>query len=215
MNKTLKLIQTRDMIVPAILFKNYKKLNLNEEQLIVLIYLINNNNLEFNPKELCDILDKDLNDILKIINDLVNKAVLELKIKKIRDIHAEYISLDNLYKKLSMFIINENEEINSNKNIFDNFEKEFGRPLTPIEFELINSWLSTTNEELILLALKEAVYNGAISIRYIDRIIYDWSKKGLKTVEDVNKETKKFRNQVEVPEVFSYDWLNDDGTKDK
>lgn len=210
MDKTVQLIKIRDMVVPAILFENYKKLNITEQQLIVLIYLVNNNHMEFNPKELSSILNISLNDVLSIINDLVTQGIIELNTKKIRNLHTEHISLDNLYKKLGFIIMNDKQEPSLNKNIFDNFEKEFGRPLTPIEFELINSWQNSVNEELILLALKEAVYNGAISIRYIDRIIYDWSKKGLKSAADVNAEARKFRKSKEVPEVFSYDWLNDE-----
>mgnify|MGYP002520477974 CR=1 FL=1 len=30
-------------------------------------------------------------------------------------------------------------------------------------------------------ALKEAIYNGVTSLKYIERILYDWRKKGYKT----------------------------------
>ena len=35
--------------------------------------------------------------------------------------------------------------------------------------------------------LKEAIYNGISNFRYIDRILYEWNKKGLKNKEDVGK----------------------------
>lgn len=60
------------------------------------------------------------------------------------------------------------------------------------------------------MALKEAVYNGAVSLRYIDRILYDWTKKGIKTEADVNLEKQKFKKKKETPDIFNYDWLNDD-----
>lgn len=34
-------------------------------------------------------------------------------------------------------------------------------------------------------ALKEAIYNGANSLRYIETVLYTWRKKGYKTKKDV------------------------------
>ena len=67
------------------------------------------------------------------------------------------------------------------------------------------------NEDLILAALKEAVYNGATNIRYIDTILYEWNKKGLKTKEDVdNYLNNRYENKkLEETGVFDYNWLDD------
>ena len=107
-------------------------------------------------------------------------------------------------------MINE-EKKESSTNLFDVFEKEFGRTLSPIEYELINGWLDNEfSEELVKAALKEAVYNGVSNLRYIDKILYEWKKKGIKTPEDVEKNKVQFQNRKEEnSEVFSYDWLND------
>ena len=80
-----------------------------------------------------------------------------------------------------------------------------------MEYEIINAWLDNSfNEELVILALKEATYNGVSNLRYIDKILYEWEKKGIKTKEDVEKERKKFESKkVESKELFDYDWLND------
>lgn len=69
----------------------------------------------------------------------------------------------------------------SSENIFDIFEREFGRTLSPMEYEIIQSWCGGEfSQELIVLALKEATYNGAANLRYIDKILYEWKKKELK-----------------------------------
>ena len=50
---------------------------------------------------------------------------------------------------------------------------------------------------MITNALNEAVINGSPNVRYIDRIIYEWSKnKG-------NSEREEYK------ELFDYDWLGD------
>ena len=97
--------------------------------------------------------------------------------------------------------------------IYDKFEKEFGRTLSPMEYEIIGAWLDDGySEQLVELALKEAIYNGVTSLRYIETILYNWRKKGYKTKEEVQSAKIKAREskKEEVKDVFFYDWLNDD-----
>ena len=81
-----------------------------------------------------------------------------------------------------------------------------------MEYDIINNWLSSNySEELILCALKEAVYNGSTSnLRYIEKILFEWKKKGIKNSEDVEKNKREFKKtRNENLELFEYDWLND------
>ena len=104
----------------------------------------------------------------------------------------------------------ENETESKDTTLFDKFEKEFGRTLSPIEYEIIGAWIEGDfSEELILLALKEAIYNGVSNLRYIDKILYEWNKKGIKSKEDIEKEREKFSKKDSKKEVFDYDWLNE------
>ena len=194
--------------IPRVLITNYKKLNINEKQLIVLIYLINEGKI-FNPKKIADDLSFDMYEILELINSLSELDILEIKVNKNNNKVEELISLDKLYTKLSLFYIEVKEE--NNTNIFETFEKEFGRTLSPTEYEIIKAWFeSKYSEEIILLALKEAVYNGVHRLNYIDKILYEWDKKGIKTKEDVDKNNQIFKSKKELKEdVFEYDWLNE------
>lgn len=145
-----------------------------------------------------------------MINSLCEKNVLEIQLKKINDIRSEVINFDMLYEKLG-FSLNE-VEVKDDKNIYSLFESEFGRTLSPMEYEIISGWKSSGyTEELIELALKEAVYNGVNSLRYIDKIIYEWNRKGIKTKEDVEKNKRQFKvnNELNNEKLFDYDWLND------
>ena len=116
----------------------------------------------------------------------------------------------NLYEKLSLLVIKK-EEAKDNKSIYDVFETELGRTLSPIEYELVGEWLNDNTEEILKLALREATYNGVSNFRYIDRIIHEWKKKGIKTRDDVIKNNEEFRkNKSEKKqELFDYDWLNE------
>ncbi len=214
MEKTIKLIRQKDIVIPFILFSKYKELKLTEEELVLIIYLINDDNHVFEPQKISSFFDKPIGKVLELVNELVVKDLLKIEIKIESKVHIEYLSLEGLYKKVAFLIVNEKPLEKSKDNIYDNFEKEMGRPLSPIEFELINGWQTNKiSDDLILLALKEAVYNGAVSIRYIDRILFDWTKKGIKTKEDVKRHKQKFQEKKDKIDVFNYDWLNSDEDK--
>jgi len=77
------------------------------------------------------------------------------------------------------------------------FEQEFGRPLTPMECETIAGWLDNDGypEELVLFALKESVFAGKLHFRYIDRILLEWSRNRVESVEDARAHVQKFRGR--------------------
>lgn len=208
--KVTTLLKVNNIIVPRMLLMKYKEFKITAQELIVLIYMLNEKELIYNPKKISVDLMLDIKDVLELVNSLVSKDIIIIEVIKKGSIRDEYINLDNIYKKMAFLVVNE-EEKEEPTNIFDNFEKEFGRTLSPIEYELINAWKDNHfSEELILLALKEAVFNGVSNLKYIDRILFEWQKKGIKTKNDVEKERINYKNRKnEKKEIFDYDWLND------
>ena len=208
MDKVVNLLKDKDIMIPRLLLKNYKKLNINESELIILIFLINS--YEYNPKVIANTMDIKLPILLEMISQLESKGILKIELKNINGINTEVCNLDLLYEKLSLLVIKK-EDAKNNKSIYDIFETELGRTLSPIEYELVGEWLNDNTEEILKLALKEATYNGVSNFRYIDRIIHEWKKKGIKTKDDVIKNNEDFRkNKSEKKqELFDYDWLNE------
>ena len=142
------------------------------------------------------------------IDSLSNKDILKIELKKINNIRQEFININSLYNKLSYFVVN--EETKEETNIYDIFEKEFGRTLSPMEYEIINGWLNDgMNEEIVVQALKEATYNGVSNLRYIDKILYEWKNKGLTTTQKIEENRVNF-NKKEKKELFDYNWLEDE-----
>lgn len=206
LGKVIDLIRNEPFYIPNILLKNYRKLNITDSELIVLVYLINTD-ISFNPKQIAKDLNFDLSEIMNIITSLTEKGILKIDIinKKVRE---EVINLEELYKKLGFIVINDEIKENSN-NIFDVFEKEFGRTLSPMDYEIITDWQKNYNDEIILLALKEAVFNGVNNLRYIDKILIDWNKKGIKNEQDIVNDRKSFQSKKQNKKLFDYDWLNE------
>ncbi len=209
MDKVIELLKSTNIQISKTLLFNYKKLNITDLEFIVLIYLINEN--IYNPKQIGSDLDIAFPEVLELINSLTEKGIVKVELAKINNIRTEVINLDSLYEKLAFLIIKDDKEVEKPKTLFDTFETELGRTLSPMEYEIINGWLTTCSEEVIILALKEAIYNGVSNFRYIDRIINEWNKKGIKTKEDVEKNKKEFKNNKKGKnqELFDYDWLND------
>ena len=205
LGKLTDILKNEPFYVPNILFKNYRKLNITDSELIILIYLINTDNT-FNPKQIAKDLNFKLNETMDLINSLIEKNIIKIDIvnKKVRE---EIINLDELYNKLAFIIIDGKEK--KSDNLFDIFEKEFGRTLSPMDYEIISDWQKDFDDKLILLALKEAVFNNVTNLRYIDKIIRDWNKKGIKTEEDVINDRKKFESKKSNKKLFDYDWLNE------
>jgi len=134
---------------------------------------------------------------------------IELVARRNEDkVKVEYINLDSLYTKLGFSIVN-TEEKDENPTLYDVIEKVFGRTLSPMEYEIIGAWQNIFDHELIVLALKEAVYNGVNNLRYIDKILHDWQKKGIKSEKDVIADRKNYRKKQENKKLFDYDWLNE------
>lgn len=208
MNNVIEVLKSKTYEIREEILFNYKKLNITDSEFIVLIYLINSSNI-YNPKQISEDLNIELNNVLETVNSLCEKNIIEIKMEKKNNVRTEIINLDMLYEKIVLSL--DTKEEDSNSNIFSLFEKEFGRTLSPMEYEIINAWFdSGYSEELITLALKEATYNGVSNLRYIDKIIYEWGKKGIKTKEDVEKDRKKFKSNSKKKELFDYDWLNDE-----
>lgn len=89
-------------------------------------------------------------------------------------------------------------------NIFTMLEKNFGRTIAPLEFDVIKSWVENNiSEELIVYATQIAVCNNACSVKYIERILEDWKRKKIITLSQAKMENDKFKSKKgETPEWF-------------
>lgn len=212
LEKIVNLIQNNILSFPRNLLFNYKKMNLSEREVLFIIYLINEKSLVFNPDKIGKDLNLKFEEVLELISDLTTKDLLEIKMIKENNIHQEYFELEKMYKKLAFFIINENSEKQEIKsNLYDIFEQEFGRTLSPNEYMIIGKLEEDYGEELVLCALNEAIYNGVRNFRYIDHTLVEWHQKGLKNKVDVENSKREFRKEKkETKKLFEYDYLNED-----
>ena len=194
MNDIKKEFLKKDFIINTNKVKTNPNLDKTIKEFMLLLYfIIINNSLDL--KNIKDKIGLNDEDILNTYSSLLTKKLISVSLVKTNGLSSEVINLDMFYDKLIMNT--KTEEVST--DIYSKFESEFGRVLSPIEYETINRWLSSgVKEDLILSALKEAVVSGACNLRYIDKIIYSWTKKG------------KSEEKEDYQELFDYDWLGDE-----
>lgn len=202
-------IKANDLIIPSILLMNYKKFEMNEKELLFMALLMTSDDLiAFDPVYFKNKIGFDANETIEIMSNLTSKKYIDVVIKKENNKMKEYLTAEPFYEKVMFDLIDEEDADSSTESkIYEVIETEFGRTLSPIEFETISGWLNAKiDESLIKEALKEAVLNGVNNLKYIDKILYEWTKKGYKVPSDIKKRKNKEPEEIDL---FEYDWLDE------
>ena len=204
------LIKEKDYTFKKLLFKLIKDFDLSLEELLLLVYFINQDKPVFDIKRISLITYLSSNEIMAAFSSLTGKGLVSIKNSKEDGKITEVIDITNTYRAM-VSDININIKKQATTNIYTIFEKEFGRPLSPVEYEIIKAWITSgISEELIKGALKEAVFNNVRNLRYIDKILSEWEKKGFKSVDEVDSYLKKKESNNPKQELFDYNWLEDE-----
>ena len=189
----IHLIKDGIVPMPTLLFRHYASLHISEEQIMLILHIYifqNHENVDFPTiNQLEERMAIDHHKIMILLQTLINNGLITIDEHTINGIRSEVYNLDPLLRKLfelategelSKGIKNE-QVLKYNRDIFTSFEQEFGRPLSPLECESLTMWLDQDglSEDLIIAALKEAVFAGKVSFRYIDRILFEWQRNNI------------------------------------
>ncbi|HEU4964869.1 MAG TPA: DnaD domain-containing protein [Bacilli bacterium] len=202
--------------VPGVLMKHYKQLGLADEEMMLLLHL-----LHFRQEGIAQPTAEQLSERMLMPADMIGNSLfnlIRLGFLEIEEhgatansdgrMYEEY-SLRPLYHKLqelltpqrpsatpsSFDLLNRKEQM---KNVFSLFEQEFGRPLSPLEYEHITRWLDEDRykEEIIREALREAVLSAKFNFKYIDRILFEWQKNNIRTLQELTVYREQYRNRA-------------------
>ncbi|MHB1420741.1 MAG: DnaD domain-containing protein [Bacillota bacterium] len=72
------------------------------------------------------------------------------------------------------------------------FEKEFGRPLSPMELESIAEMSDMDTPELAIEALRVAVQRNALSFKFIMSVLAGWRNKNIRTLREAQENEKQW-----------------------
>lgn len=205
----------KKFIIETVFLKESLKHDLTLKEFLILMYFDNDDELTFDVKKVSKALCLSEKDVLNAFGSLLDKKLLILtSAPNDSGKVVDKISLDNLYVGIKNNAKEEKKKDNKT-DIYTKFQLKYKRSLSGMDYEIISAWLTSGfSEELILGALDEANYNGVTSLRYIDKILFEWKKKGFKKMDDVNNSIKKKAEEDINPlfetSVMEYNWLDED-----
>lgn len=220
-----------------LILHHYKDIGLTEDNLVTLLILkshLDHGDPFPDSNHIARAMQVDNDEAFKLIHQLIKKNVLEINTQTDADGKTQDIySLNPLYERLVIYLKQQEQKMVEEEDgveeaqLYQMFEAEFGRPLSPIEIQTLSAWIDDDKytPELIHMALKQAVLSQVYSLRYIDRILLNWQRKNITTKEQVLKEQQKFQdarehmpgnNNKSAPKVDVplYDWLEDNDDND-
>lgn len=201
-------LKSGSVSIPHGLIKFYKQLKLSEAETMLLIHLLAFRQHEGKSfptvHELQERMAITDEDVIQHLRQLVTRKYIAI----VEDVdengmRASRYDFEPLYRKLAECYMQEMEqqlvqaEAERENGFVTKFEREFGRPLSPMECEILVKWLDEDRlpDDLIMAALKEAVFSGKLNFKYIDRILFEWKRNGIKTVEEARQHASRFRKK--------------------
>jgi DNA replication protein len=198
--------------VPNILLKMYRWIGISDFQMMILINLIRlrveERDYYPSPEAIAQYMESTSASIKNELADLQGKEIIAVSeyydneknvVFKGYDFEPLFLKVSDVWAAIrakeieaSEKIIREANSANDSESFkyHDNiselivtFEKEFGRPLSPIEVEQIEKWAGEADAQLVVEALRRAVLGGKHNFKYINSILLEWKKNNLKTLD--------------------------------
>jgi len=205
-----KTLKQKDFIVKSFVLKVAAELDLSLADTILLIYLSNQEIPVLDIENIKETTYLTEEKILESFGKLTSMNLIQVNVGKNKDGKIEeIISLDNLIQSVTQDITTGIKK-KTTVDLFSLIEEEFGRTLSSMEYEIINNWVKTFDPEMIKEALREAVYNNAKSLKYIESILYAWKDKGYKSIDDIHKGYVEYANKSESKDLYDFNWLDDE-----
>ena len=121
--------------VPKYVLSYAKELGLDMDSLILLIYFLNKPNKSiFDYKKIIEDINFTEKELLNALSTLKDKNILLILMEKNDSgVLEEKVDISLFYEIIFSKILNKETKENNEKDLYDNFEKEFGRTTSPEE----------------------------------------------------------------------------------
>lgn len=199
-----KLVEHQAIDFEKLLLLSYRSLDMTEAEVVILMLVLHLEKMgeeAINPVSLSRYMSLPLKEIDQLVMKLVNRKILSIE--------QSTLSALPLIKKLLTSQQEQSLQVTQQqkqKSLVAMFEHEFGRALTPIELETIREWKQVGySDEMIYEALKEATLSHVHNMRYINKILIDWAKHGIK-----RSGREKIERQDPVVEIVDYPWWEEE-----
>ena len=174
-----------------------KSLKITDQECFLLLVIMTMNDIgmkPITPSQIGQLCSLSLQQIDKTLISLVDKHFIARKRG----------TLDLL--PIQKMLLNQSVEEEKDVDLLSIFENAFGRSLN--ELEIINTFKrSGYDDQMILDALNESVKAGVINFRYIEKILDNWSRYGVK--KRYAPSTPTVRQDVDQ-NIKDYKWWAED-----
>ena len=195
MNSVARLIKAKTISFTEEILKNYKKINLNESETILLIKLyqkLDNHDNILSIEELVYSMTLNEEEISNLVITLVQKGFIEINL----DNGIESFSLDGTIELLAKAIDDDQPSTFKDRQdllsqIVLYIETTYAKPLAPADLMIINNWidLSYTFDE-IKKAILDSLKAKKLHLKYADAILANRSVKEKRETVEYDEEIK-------------------------
>ena len=214
----LSAYKTGNLVLPNDLLFHFHKIFDNSDDFLVwqFFYLQNTTSIEeISPNQIAESIGKSVAEVNRSMSNLTEKGLLQYKTIVLNgEIEAVFDALPAL-ERLDEIVGSHSTTVqtvpqNVLKDLVETFQQELGRLLTPFEIEDLTKTIQDdkTNPELVIAALREAVFNGKANWKYIQAILRNWRREGITTVSqfEAKREERETTNPKNI--TVSDDFLN-------
>ncbi|MBM7705546.1 DNA replication protein [Chryseomicrobium aureum] len=217
-----------NVTISQLFFTHYRALELSDQEAMVILHIQSYQQAGIHfptPTEISSRMEITEHQVAAILQRLMQRGLLFIEQSNTDKMVEESYVLYQLWERLVDCLEKEHsasEKKTSEQQIgelFRTFEEEFGRVFTPLEYETISKWIDEDRHsvDVIRQALVEAVLAEKKSLKYIDRILFEWKKKNLTTLEEIRKHSEGFHKYTvkrtpsseSRPKVPFYNWLEE------
>lgn len=211
---SIKILILKNYLIPfesgVVVITDWKRNNyLDKNKVKETIYVEEKSQLDFDSKSEKYLLkNSDKTESLTEVKPKLNESLPRIEENRVEEYRVVENSITNNYSTIDSNVSNVTEakivsdekvtnqkemNIETLQSVCNVLEKEFGRPITPIETEIIKTW--DYSIEIIKLAIAESISNGIFYIKYIDKILYHWKRANVRTVAEAKNYSQRFRQR--------------------
>ena len=190
-----KLVEHQAIDFEKLLLLSYRGLDMTEAEVVILMLVLHLEKMgeeAINPVSLSRYMSLPLKEIDQLVMKLVNRKILSIE--------QSTLSALPLIKKLLTSQQEQSLQVTQQqkqKSLVAMFEHEL---------ETIREWKQVGySDEMIYEALKEATLSHVHNMRYINKILIDWAKHGIK-----RSGREKIERQDPVVEIVDYPWWEEE-----
>lgn len=210
----LKIIEQKRAGIPAKRYFKFNKKELEQFMEKVEIYFSKNSNTSFQKTSKLDVKNFELNNNNNI-NNKSNKEYIpphdnnininkntntnkNTNNNKNNNSNTNNINNTNINSNINNNKVIEDKESNSDNNLFDYIQNNFGRLLSPIEYEKISTW---EDNKVTRHAVEVAILNNKHSISYVEGILRRYKDNDVSTLEQAKEYDDRLKNKSKGKET--------------